>query len=284
MAIAALFPENRTTASQFAVRNKHKEGIMEYIKSSKYSDFSSNYAQCSGPGGLKLAEFIAEKLSLKSGVRLLDIGTNKGLQTCFLAKEYGVLSVGIDPNERSIKCLSENAQSWGVHNQIFALCGSVPNTGFADNSFDVAYSTTTFEMIRGLEGEDAYRQCVSEVFRVLRPGGLFGLGEPMHLPVAIPSDLASIYTQGNGSGPEGWEKCFATIDETVDAFRHTGYEIVEAGYAPDAWSWWEEYCQYDPGCIANPEGEVKVLRRDGGRWASFGYAIARKPSGYGRAA
>lgn len=252
---------------------------MKYTKSSKYTDLEDIYAQCSGPGGLKLAEFIAEKLLLKPGTRLLDVGTYRGLQTCFLAKEYGVSAVGIDPKENNIRCLAENALSWRVQNQIFALRAAVPDTGFAANSFDASYSTTTFEMIRGLQGEDAYRQCLSEVFRVLRPGGLFGFGEPMHLDVEIPSDLSPIYTQGNGVGVEGWGQCFATIHETLDAFRHTGFEIIEADYAPDAWLWWEEYCQYDPDCRSNPEDEAKVIRQDGGRWVSFGYVIAKKPEG-----
>jgi cyclopropane fatty-acyl-phospholipid synthase-like methyltransferase len=250
---------------------------MEYTKASKYPNLEEVYSQCSGPGGLKLAEFIAEKLMLQSGTRLLDIGTNRGLQTCFLAKEYGVIAVGIDPGQVNVRCLADNALSWGVQNQIFALRAGVPDTGFAANSFDVCYSTTTFEMIRGLQGEDAYRQCLAEVFRILRPEGLLGLGEPTHLDVEIPSDLAPIYTQGKGDGVEGWGQCFATVQETVDAFRATGFEVIQAGYAPDAWRWWEEYCQYDPDCRSNPDDEAKVIRLDAGRWISFGYVIAKKP-------
>lgn len=53
--------------------------------------------QCSGPGGLKLAEFMAEKMDLKAGARMVDIGIFMGYQTCFLAKEYGVDIVAVDP-------------------------------------------------------------------------------------------------------------------------------------------------------------------------------------------
>ena len=68
-----------------------------YSKASKYSDLDAIYAQCNGPGGLKLAEFMAKKMGLQSNKRLLDVGTNRGYQSCFLAKEYGVFVVGIDP-------------------------------------------------------------------------------------------------------------------------------------------------------------------------------------------
>jgi hypothetical protein len=35
-----------------------------YPRASKYPDIETIYAQCSGPGGLKLAEFMAEKMHL----------------------------------------------------------------------------------------------------------------------------------------------------------------------------------------------------------------------------
>jgi hypothetical protein len=37
-----------------------------YPKADKYPHLETIYAQCSGPGGLKLAEFMAEKMGLKS--------------------------------------------------------------------------------------------------------------------------------------------------------------------------------------------------------------------------
>lgn len=254
---------------------------MEYKKSDKYTDLESIYAQCSGPGGLKLAEFIAEKLGLKAGTRLLDIGTNYGCQTCFLAKEYGVFAVGIDPwidpfkdaGILSAERLIQNAQSWGVDDRVLAVKVGVPDTRFASNSFDAAYSTTTLEMIRGMSGEAEYRECLSEIHRVLRPGGLFGYGDPMHLDVAIPPELVPLVTRGELP----WADCFATIPETVEAFEAADFEVIEADYAPDAELWWEEYCQFHPGCRADPDGDPQTIRVDGGRWLSFGYVIARKP-------
>lgn len=241
----------------------------KYKKASQYRDLTTT--ECSGPGGLKLSEFIADKMSLTPDSRLIDIGTYKGIQTCFLAKTYGVQIVGIDPNPTFIERLAHNAISWEVSEQVLALRSSVPETGFANNSFDAAYSTTTFEMIRGFHGEKAYRQCLSEVLRILRPGALFGFGEPMHLDVDIPSDL-NIYTSGSSAGPDGWAKCFATVDETREAFHATGFEIVETGYAPDSWTWWDEFSKF--GCGGS---ESDIIQQDGGRWISYGYVIAKKP-------
>src|SRR5678809_1085900 len=79
------------------IKNTLKQ--FEYTKSCKYTDLDLIYSECSGPGGLQLTEFMAEKMQLRPGARPLDIGVERGYQTCFLAKEYEVLAVGIDPDD-----------------------------------------------------------------------------------------------------------------------------------------------------------------------------------------
>jgi hypothetical protein len=131
-------------------------------------------------------------------------------------------------------------------------------------------------MIRGMFGVELYRQCLDEIYRILRPGGIFGLGEPMHLEKPIPADLLPVYTKGGGVGPEGWSECFATIAETAQACREAGFEIIEAEYAPDSWHWWDEFSKNDPHCLEDHEGEAKIIQQDAGRWLSYGYVIACK--------
>ena len=249
-----------------------------YPKAEAYADLNTIYTQCSGPGGLKLAEFLAEKLELKPGSRLLDVGMNRGYQTCFLAIEYEVFVVGIDPWEdrdgktTHVDYLMKNARDWGVEDKVLGIQVGVPDTHFAAASFDNVYSTTALEMIRGMQGEDVYRQSLAEICRVLRPGGLFALGEPMHLDVDIPADLLPLVTQ-----EEDWTKFFVTIGETVAACESVGFDILEADYAPDARSWWLEYSRHDPYCKKDPNGEPYTIHVDGGRWLSFGYVISQKP-------
>jgi cyclopropane fatty-acyl-phospholipid synthase-like methyltransferase len=43
-----------------------------------------------GPNALWLAEWLAEALSLKAGMRLLDLGCGRAMTSIFLAKEFGV--------------------------------------------------------------------------------------------------------------------------------------------------------------------------------------------------
>ena len=248
--------------------------MTEYPKATKYPDLEKIYSECSGPGGLQLAEFIADRLRPSPDIRVLDIGTYRGYQTCFLAKEYGAFVVGIDPGRVNVEHLWQNAQSWGVQDRVLALRAGVPDTGLPQSSFGAAYCTTTLEMIRGFSGEEKYRECLAEVYRVLQPGSVFGCGEPMHFDVELPNDLAPLVTQGKGC----WVDCFETVEHTVESFRAVGFEVLDSGYAPDAQRWWEEYAQHDPGCRDNPDGDPKAILVDAGRWLSFGYVIARRPS------
>lgn len=187
---------------------------MNYKKSLSYTDYKKIYEQCSGPGGLKLAEFMAEKMSIQSGKKLIDIGFNRGYQTCFLAKEYNVDIVAIDPLDDmetglpNNDYLMKNAAEFGVSEKILGVKSGVPESLMPSNYFDYAYSTTTLEMVRGYAGMEMYISSLKEIHRILKKGGVLGLGEPMHFDTPVPKDLAG-YVKKNM-----WEKCFATIEET----------------------------------------------------------------------
>lgn len=248
---------------------------MHYPKSQKYTDLKTIYAQCSGPGGLKLTEFIAEKMGIKAGKKLVDIGVYRGYQTCFLAKEYGVNIIGIDPwDDREtgiphIDFLMKNAEEFGVVDQMMGVKSGVPQSLLPTGSFDFAYSTTTLEMVRGYEGIETYQASLKEIHRLLKEGGVFGLGEPMHFDIPVPDDLAP-HVRNNK-----WESCFATIEETEKAVRQAGFKIVEAGYCEDADAWWDEFSTYAPAYDA-VEDDVIVIKNNRNRWLSFGYVIAQK--------
>ncbi|WP_027720140.1 SAM-dependent methyltransferase [Maridesulfovibrio zosterae] len=251
---------------------------INYSKSNKYTDLDYIYTQCSGPGGLRLSDFMAQKMKLRRGSRLLDVGCNRGVQTCFLAKEYDVDIHAIDPwddrmqGDPMVEHLRRNAELWGVSNRILGQRIGVPDTNFASESFDFVYSTTALEMVRGMNGEEGYIDCLKEIHRVLKPEGVFGLGEPMCYDIPLPEDLEPYVSQKDFP----WKECFRNINSTTADIERAGFIILESGYAPDAWSWWTEFAKHDPFCKKDPDGDPKTLEIDNGRWTSFGYVIAQK--------
>lgn len=250
-----------------------KDEKMNYIKSDQYTDLQKIYAQCSGPGGLQLAEFMAEKMRLEHGKKLVDIGYNRGYQTCFLAKEYGVDVVAIDPLDDletglpNSDYLMANADEFGMRDRILGVKSGVPESLLPSAYFDYAYSTTTLEMVRGYAGADLYLASLKEIHRILKKGGVFGLGEPMHFDVPVPEDLAASAKENM------WEDCFATIDETKAAVAVAGFTVLESGYCKEADRWWKEFARYEPQCVAE---DAFIIENNRNRWLSFGYVIAKK--------
>ena len=118
---------------------------MEYIKSKKYNDYHTSLNNIGGPGGLRLTEFLAQKMSIQERKKLIDIGFCQGFQTCFLAKEYSVDIVAIDPGgvhvgfPYGIESLMENARQFGVEDKILGIKTSVPDTLLPCNYFDYLY-------------------------------------------------------------------------------------------------------------------------------------------------
>lgn len=145
-------------------------------------------------------------------------------------------------------------------------------TSFVSESFDCAYSTTALEMLRISQGLEGYQKCLQEIYHVLKPGGIFGIGEPLHFDVDIPAELESFLS----AGEYPWKECFRTLKETTEFVRSVGFQIIESDYAPDARQWWQDFAEHDPFCMQAPEKDPKNLEVDAGRWTSFGYIIAQK--------
>ncbi len=73
------------------------------IDSAKYNALSNlskdeiyDDGEMMAPGGLLLAELMAETLSLKVGQTVLDLGCGRGQTSAFLAARYGVNVVSVD--------------------------------------------------------------------------------------------------------------------------------------------------------------------------------------------
>ena len=258
--------------------------MRDYPRAQKYPDLDQIYSQCSGPGALRTAEFVADAMGLRSDWRVVDIGMFRGGQTCFLAREYGCQMVGVDPGldnydpngdgQPYVEKLSRNAEAWGVADRVLGVQVGVPDLKFSDSSFDAAYSTTAFEMIRGFMGEAHVQTCMEEVWRVLRPGGVFGLAEPMRRKGPPPEDLAPLVSRGQPP----FKDFLSTPSATADTFRAAGFDVLEADYVPDAQDFWQEFIRHDWDCKENPDDNPPMIKLDGGRWIDFGFVIAQKPT------
>ena len=108
---------------------------------------------------------------LKSGARMLDLGCGPGTISVGLAKviEPGELH-GIDMEESQIMIAKASAADGGHKNATFHV-GDATDLPFEDNYFDAANTHAVLMHIPDTEGT------VSEVMRVLKPGGVLASRE-----------------------------------------------------------------------------------------------------------
>lgn len=107
-------------------------------------------------------ELIAQKLHLKPGMRVLDIGCGFGTLACHLAKSYGVSVVGCTISKEQTKYGRKKCEGLDVD---IRLC----DYRDIDEKFDRIVSVGTFEHI----GPKNYREFMQVVHRCLKDDGLF---------------------------------------------------------------------------------------------------------------
>jgi cyclopropane fatty-acyl-phospholipid synthase-like methyltransferase len=223
-----------------------------------------------GPPTLWLAEWLTERLDLKPGMRVLDLGCGRATSSVFLAKEFGVTvwaaDLWIKPTENHR--LIEQA---GLSAQVFPLAAEAHALPFADGYFDAIVS---FDAYHYFGTCDLYLGAISSF---VRPGGQLGIVVPAlrqeltHFP---PPHLAQY-----------WDWAFGSFHTAAWWERHwdkTGLMQVEiADTLEDDWKLWLEWNEV---CAAHGpdrlrimvEREAEMLRVDAGRTFGLSRIVARK--------
>ena len=157
---------------------------------------------------------------LQPGMSLLDVGCGPGTITIGLADWLAPGKVtGVDLDPKRIQQATGTASAQGVTNVTFQT-GDAYQLPFPDGSFDAAFMTFT---LMHLKDRGA---AVSEVMRVLKPGGIFGARE-MNMNAAIHLNAA----------PEYWEAVplmqAHLINRGIDIYAGAtlGALVRDAGFA-----------------------------------------------------
>ncbi len=106
------------------------------------------------------------------GTRVLELGCGPGFYACRLSQEYPQIhSTGVDLSQRLIARAKSRAASRSLRNCTFAR-GDVHALGDAPNSIDAIVVSRLFLIVANREA------VLTEIFRVLRPGGRCFIAEP----------------------------------------------------------------------------------------------------------
>ena len=109
-------------------------------------------------------EFFDRHATNWQGLKTLDVGCGGGFSCEFMA-ERGAIVSGIDQSEKCVQAAKNHAAISGF--EINYRQGLAENMPYDDNTFDVVICVDVLEHVAD------YKQVVSEVHRILKPGGLF---------------------------------------------------------------------------------------------------------------
>ena len=124
-------------------------------------------------GGSEGTLLLAEKLSLTTSSKVLDIGCGIGGPARLLSSVIGCKVSGIDLTADYVNAGNELTNQVGLSNSVNLVNASALDVPFSDDSFDVSYMIHVGMNIVDKE------MLFSEAYRVTKPGGIFGIYDVM---------------------------------------------------------------------------------------------------------
>lgn len=118
----------------------------------------------------KIDILLKNGLPLKPGMRVFDAGCGDGSTLFLLAKEFGIIPVGIDVSEEAIKRAQSFSKKNGVNSEF--KCADTRSIPFPSNYFDLVLSWGVIEHFNN------YDFAIDEFHRVLKPQGTLNLIQP----------------------------------------------------------------------------------------------------------
>ncbi len=162
--------------------------------------------------------YLALKMGIKEGWGVLDVGCGVGGPAREIAKFTGANIIGLNNNDYQIERATRYAEKEGLSGQLNYVKGDFMQMNFPDASFDAVYAIEATVHAPSLEG------VYSEIFRVLKPGGVFGvyewlMTEKYNNDEADHRGIRLGIEQGNGIS--NMEK----IDVALSAMKAAGFEM-----------------------------------------------------------
>ncbi|KAK8914869.1 Sterol 24-C-methyltransferase [Metarhizium anisopliae] len=205
--------------------------------------------------------YLAHSIGIKEGMKVLDVGCGVGGPAREIAKFTGAHITGLNNNDYQIDRATHYAQKEGLSNQLdfvkgdFMVSGTMANapfvvfrggiiedeelTGwqqmsFEDNTFDAVYAIEATVHAPTLEG------IYSQIFRVLKPGGVFGVYEWL---MTDEYDNDNLHHREIRLGIEQGDGIsnMCKVSDALEAMKAAGFELLRAedlADRPDPLPWY----------------------------------------------
>ncbi|MHA6964696.1 SAM-dependent methyltransferase [Zobellella denitrificans] len=202
-------------------------------------------------------------LRLKSGTRVLDLGSGSGEMLCTWARDHGIIGTGIDMSQLFSEQAKLRAEELGVADRVKFIHGDA--AGYvADEKAGVAACVGATWIGGGVAGT------IGLLAKSLGANGIILIGEPYWRQLPPTEEVAKGCLAHSISD-------FLTLPELIASFGHLGYDVVEMVLADqDGWDRYEaaKWLTMRLWLEANPDDELAKevraqLTSEPGRYVTY---------------
>jgi len=228
-----------------------------------------------GPNVLWLMEWLCQAMTLKPGMRVLDMGCGKAMSSIFLAKEFGAQ---VWANDLWVKPTDnwERIREAGVEDRVFPIHAEARALPYAHEFFDAIVCADSY-FYYGTD--DLYLKILS---KFVEPGGQIGI-----VDVALPNDLEGPppehLTRPQKNGAVFWaDDCWGwhTPQWWRRHWEKTGLvEVETAEIMQDGWRLWLQHEKAIDAALGDNRrfpSDIEVLEADHGRYMGLMRMVARR--------
>lgn len=234
---------------------------MNYPRSTSY-DPEFVLANMMGPNALKTLEELANHMTIKPGMRVLDLGCGMGLTSIFLAREFGVtvfatdLWISATDNYTRFKAM-------GVADSVIPIHAEAHDLPFAEGYFDAAISVDAFHYF-GHEADYLDKHLAP----LIKPGGQIGVAVPGFVEEYgenIPEDMSPFVKPEYNFHSCDWWRGLWSASPLVDVTTSVNLDCCS-----EAWSDW--LASDNPHAVSDRE----MMKAEAGRYFTLVGLVAKK--------
>ncbi|KXH64055.1 hypothetical protein CSAL01_10058 [Colletotrichum salicis] len=164
--------------------------------------------------------YLAHVIDIKKNMKVLDVGCGVGGPAREIAKFTGAYITGLNINEYQVERATRYAVKSKLDKQVQFVQADFMNIPFEDNTFDAVYAIEATVHAPSLQ--DVY----SEIFRVLKPGGVFGVYEWVMTEKYNNEDLRLRKIRIDIEQGDGIAN-MVKASEAVRAFQAAGFDMIQ---------------------------------------------------------
>ncbi|KAK7413844.1 Sterol 24-C-methyltransferase erg6b [Neonectria punicea] len=162
--------------------------------------------------------YLAHNIGIKPNMKVLDVGCGVGGPAREIVKFTGAHVTGLNINEYQASRATNYAKREGLSHKLKFVQGDFMKIPFPDNSFDAVYAIEATVHAPSLKG------VYSEILRVLKPGGVFGVYEWLMTEIYDNARLDHRRIRLDIEQGNGIAQMFK-ISDGVSAMKDAGFEL-----------------------------------------------------------